>query len=315
MRYVGLGILLIIIFLVIASLYFRRMGVGLPSLLAAISDNVIAGMVAAFILAVLYRTIVQWVDPRDRVVEVRADEITRRLLRNADHTRSYTFVGNTATFVASSIIPLLCATSRKTGRSQAVRVFVINPLMDEVIDAYVLGKFRGMIAASKVASEETASWVRPVPNSRASETPAAAKAKIISCLYLCAYAARHAGMSVELYLRGAFTPFRADITDREVILTQESPTEPAVAFSADGVFYGWYQKEVESLVGQCLRVDLMGSKEIAGVVVVHPTSDRESVKRSLDELLEKVFPDHSFEHEVIEMAIKKITLPGHSYQQ
>ncbi len=313
--YVAFCILILVLVLTLFSQYLKGAEFPFSGLVSAVNENVIAGLIAAFGLAVLYRAVGQWVDPRDRVLEVNSDAITNRLLRNASKTRSYTFVGNTATFVASSIIPLLCAVSRKTGRSQIIRIFVINPLMDEVVDAYVLGKGREMVAGSRGVSEETASWVRPLPSPKVSETPVIAKAKIVSCIYLCAYAAKHSGISVELYLRSAFTPFRADITDREVILTQESASEPAVAFSAEGVFYGWYQKEVESLVGQCLRVDLMGNRDIASVVVAHPTSDAKIVKGALEKLLERIFPGRTFSSEVIDEAVKKITFPSHSYQR
>lgn len=311
----ALIVVIVVIILAAFSAVLEYLGGGEPKLLNSILQNMIAGVLAAFVLALTYRFVVKWIDPRDRVIEIRSSAITQRLIKNARKSMGYTFVGNTATFVSSSIIPLLCATVRTTGRSVSVRVFVIDPRENTVVAAYVAHKDRVKLTSAHTSNEDSAAWTYPIKVVEG-ETIEEVQAKLISCIYLCAYAARHSGVQLELFLRTAFTPFRADITDSEVVLTQESASEPAVAFSSSGVFYSWYQKEVQSLIEQCTRVELTSDKKFREPPIVHPSAGAPSLKVSLELLLISVFGNgHSFGEEVIDRAVERIALPGHDYQK
>ena len=253
----------------------------------SIIENIMAGLTTAFILAITYRLIIQFIDPADRVIEIEALNIGRRLRSNARKTTSYTFIGNTATFVVSTIIPTLCDAARTTGKPVAIKIFVIDPRDSNVVQSYIRHKNRTQQSLSKVADLDTASWTRPSLTGK-SETSNEVIAKLVSCIYLSAYASKCAGISLDMYLQKSFTPFRADITDNEVIQTQEAPNEPAVAFSANGHYYGWHHKEAETLAPQCFQLKFSDQKFLEDVVISHPTSSRELIEASLKRLLNKL---------------------------
>jgi len=284
-------------------------------ILKSILENMIAGAAVAFLLAIGYRWIVRLVEPGDRVIEVSRGHISSRLQENARSTSRYTFIGNTATFVTASILPILCSRARQTGQTIAGKLFVIDPRDDSVIEAYIGHKDRVRLARSRIADSDLASWTRPVLDV-STETPSEAKAKIYACIYLSAYAAKSSGISIDLYLRRSFTPFRADISDREVVLTQESPSESAVAFSSVGHFYGWYDKEAEAMEQQCTEVRLSTNAKLRAMVMAHPADPKEAVRESLRKLLSEVLAEHVFfaDSEVEEAALKRIIRPTHSYE-
>lgn len=224
-------------------------------IIRSILENLIAGAIAAILLALLYRTVVNLIDPADRVLEIDRGSITRRLIRNAAATRSYIFIGNTASFVSTAILPVLADTSRVTGHSRSITLYLLDPTCQDAVLAYANYKNGARLAQAKTADQTTARWVSP-GRTLAPESEEEVIAKILAAIYLAAYAATPAGMHVAVYVRPWFTPCRADISDREVVLTQESASESAVAFSSRGHFYSWYQKEAEAHREQAVALDL-----------------------------------------------------------
>ena len=283
-------------------------------LVKSILENTMGGVIAALALALTYRSIIRFVEPGDRVIEVAPRTISSRLQENARRAGNYTFIGNTATFVAASILPILCARAQSTGHTVAARIFVIDPRDAEVIAAYIRHKSRVGIAKSRIADADMAAWIRPTFDAMP-ESADEAMAKLYACIYLCAYASKSAGVEISVLLRRSFTPFRADVSDKEVILTQESAGEAAVAFSARGHFYGWYDKEAEALEQQCTRVSLTTDEKVERTVLAHPSSARERIESSFDRLFNDAFADLNFKvsPEVRSAAIDRIIRPSHSY--
>lgn len=254
-------------------------------IIKSIAENLIAGAIAALILALTYRYIVWIMRPGDRVIEVPPREITSRLIKNAQKTRSYVFIGNTATFVASSILPILRESARTSGRPISISLFLINPTNNRVLKEYVTHKYKAAQGALKTADNETTRWVSPSADPK-QETHESAAAKVLAAVYLGAYASIQPGVTVCIYLRNMFTPFRADITDGEAVLTQESPNDSAVAFSADGHFYGWYHKEAEAQKQQMHELDLANlSTALRNANLAHPSESTSQVQASLITLL------------------------------
>lgn len=282
--------------------------------LRSVLENIIGGAVAAFVLATLYRWIVRYLDPGDRVLELKATQITERMQNNARNSTRYLFIGNTATFVCASVLPILCDRARSTGRSISASIFIIDPREVDVVNAYVRNKDRIRIANSRPSDSEIASWVRPIED-RQPETPDEATAKLYACIYLSALAAKCAGVNITLNLKNFFSPFRADLTDEEVILTQESPAESAVAFSSRGHFYGWYDKEAEALEYQCETISLSGDEEVRSVQLAHPSSSETEIGTSLDSLLLVALGRFKFSltPNVRRLTVQRISRPQHSY--
>jgi len=281
----------------------------------AVIENLMAGIAAAFALAVAYRAVVRLFDPVDRVVEIGASEISGRLLRNARRTWKYTFIGNTATFVSASVLPIMLARAREARRGVVISIFIIDPRDEAAVHAYVSHKNRVRLARAQNADTYSPAWVRPSGQSNA-EPPETTLAKLYACIYLCAYASKASGIDMGLFMRRSFTPFRADISETEAVLTQESSSESAVAFSSHGHFYGWYMKESEALQAQCERLDLSPTGAIAQLALEHPTGSRANIKASLVTLLGIASRGKPFTPSpaVLENAVNRIIRPSHSYE-
>ncbi|QRR32477.1 hypothetical protein JNX00_12345 [Hydrogenophaga sp. YM1] len=123
-------------------------------------------------------------------------------------------------------------------------------------------------------------------------------------------------MNISICLRRSFTPFRADISDQEAVLTQESAAEAAVAFSARGHFYGWYQKEADAQKGQSEAFDFTASRDgLRNLNLAHPTGSYVELESSLHALLR--FAQHlkplAANSAVVSKAAKLIGRPKRPY--
>ena len=285
-------------------------------ILRSILENLIAGAIAAVLLALLYRTVVNLIDPADKVLEIERGSITSRLVRNAAATRTYIFIGNTASFVGKAILPVLVDTSRATGQSRAITLYLLDPACQDGVVAYANYKNGLRLARAKMADQTTARWVSPGPTG-APESEDMVIAKILATIYLAAYAAIPAGIQVKIYVRPWFTPSRADISDREVVLTQESASESAVAFSSQGHFFSWYQKEAEAQREQATLLDLTALKSALRQLVLAAPSDPASQIEAALVRGRGLFPHlHSLltRVELIQTAAKLVANPVHPYQ-
>ena len=285
------------------------------AIIKSVIENLIAGAIAAVLFALAYRWIVSWIDPGDRVIEVPPGTITGRLLENAKSTRSYVFIGNTASFVSAFVLPVLAESARTSGHPKAVNLFLIDPNDQSAIESYVGYRALAAKGAHKVADHDPVVWFPPQP--RKVETPDEVKAKVLSAIYIAAFVALYPGMNVSVYLRRSFTPFRADISDKEAVLTQESAAESAVAFSARGHFYGWYQKEADAQKGQGCQLDLTASRDaLRDIGLAHPTSPADDVELALRALLAHFGPLSPLlaNSAVIEKAAGLIGRPSRTYQ-
>ena len=284
-------------------------------ILKSVVENLIAGAIAALLLAITYRWVVAWIDPTDRVIEVPPVGITDRLLDNARITRNYVFIGNTAGFVSSAILPILTELARKSGHPRVISLFLIDPIDESAVDAYVAYRERVAKGTHKSADSEEAMWVRPVELKI--DTPDEVVAKILAAVYVAAYASLYPGVNVAVYLRRSFTPFRADISDGEAVLTQESPLESAVAFSSRGHFYGWYQKEAEAQKGQSVSFDFTLLRDVLRRLrLAHPTASSSELEKSLRQLISKLPHLSPIAHRVhaISIAAKLIGKPNLKYR-
>jgi hypothetical protein len=285
------------------------------SILRGLLENLIAGAWAALLLALIVRWIITFVDPRDRVIEIAARAITARLCSNSQKTRRYIFIGNTATFVSATVLPILVDAARTTGIPRIVDLYLIDPMDDLSVNSYSAFKAQVLQANSGVADRNLGRWVQP-QSSRLNETNDEVRAKVLAAIYLAAFSSLQSGVTVTIFLRRSFTPFRADMTDKEVVLTQESPVEPGVAFSESGVFYGWYYKEAEAQQIQASRIDLEGSRDILRLkCLTNPCGSRPDVEASIRDLV-GIFSHLAalaLNSTVIEAAAKRVMQPTHSY--
>jgi hypothetical protein len=292
------------------NVWIVRLGV-----LRSVLENLVASALAVLLLGLLYRVVVAWIDPADRVEEVASSQITARLLQNARKSQRYVFIGNTATFVTTAVLPVLADSARAESRVRSISLYVIDPIDAETIDAY--RNYIDWVAqqGSKVSDATLAMWVKPsteITNHEKHEIVG----KILAAIYLTAYSVCMQGLSGSVYLRRTFTPFRVDLSDKEAVLTQESASEAAVAFSARGHFYSWYRKECDALQTQCIHLDMTARRDEMRKILVHPLGGKAEVEKAMTELLglfEHLMPLLK-ETRALSAAAARISRPFHSYR-
>ena len=134
--------------------------------LRSILENLIASALAVLLLGLMYRFVIAWIDPADRVVEISAAQITDRLIANARKSQAYLFVGNTATFVTTAVVPVLTDAGRTASRSRTITLFLIDPLDQITVDNYREYSDRVAQEATKVSDATLATWIRPSSQGR-----------------------------------------------------------------------------------------------------------------------------------------------------
>ena len=285
------------------------------SIVKSVIENLIAGAIAALLLAMMFRTIVNFIDPRDRVIEISSGDITKRLKSNARNTQRYTFIGNTATFVTASVLPILVDLARLTNRPRQIDLFILDPINKPAVESYSAFKKQIANANSVVSDQRDAQWVQPSTMNHI-DTEAKVLGKLVAAIYLAAFASLQTSMEVRIFLRRSFTPFRTDMTDKEVVLTQESTKEGAVAFSSLGDFYSWYHKEAVAQQNQAVSIEFAASRaELLKISLPHPTGDKHKRRIALVELLDLFahLKPLTYRIDVVSYAVDRITKPTHSY--
>ncbi|MFN3440413.1 MAG: hypothetical protein ACK41V_22135 [Acidovorax sp.] len=281
----------------------------------SVVENLIAGSIAAILLALTFKWIIQIIDPRDRVLEINSSNITDRLIKNAQTTRNYIFIGNTASFVSASILPVLSDSIRITGQPRTATLILIDPTYEDAVKSYSNFKQGILQSASKTADLNLARWVPPASDIKI-ESTLEVQAKVLSAIYLACYSSMQSGFSLNVYLRKTFTPFRADMSDTEIVLTQESADQSAVAFSSSGHFYGWYHKEADAQRMQSVKIDIDGQQIQTRLIgLAHPSRSKEEIQKSVHLMLQQ-FPhiaSLASDAELVNKTASRISRPSSSY--
>jgi hypothetical protein len=285
------------------------------TIMRSVIENLIAGAWAALLLALSFRWIIALIDPRDRVIEIQAGSIGARLRDNARKTQRYTFLGNTATFVSATILPTIVDAAQLSGYPCKVDLYIIDPVDSISVACYASFKTQVSQARSAVANQTISRWVHPIFPTQ-TETSEKVLSKLLASIYLAAYASIQAGIELRVHLRRSFTPFRADMVDTEVVLTQESASEPGVAFSHRGVFYGWYHKEAAAQLTQATTMDFSGHRvDLINLNLAHPSDAIGAIKASIEAVL-RYFPHLAglaIIPNIVNLAAKRVANPQHSY--
>lgn len=283
--------------------------------LRSILENLIASALAVLLLGLMYRFVVSWIDPADRVVEISAVQITNRLLANAKKSQAYLFLGNTATFVTTAVVPVLADAGRAVSRPRTITLFLIDPLDQTTVKNYCEYSDRVSQEATKVSDAVLATWIRPTSQGK-TQSESEVAGKILASIYLIAFGACKQNISAAVYLRKSFTPFRVDLSDSEAVVTQESASQSAVAFSARGHFYSWYLKESEALRSQCIHLDLTSVRSQMRQDLTDPSSSKEEILVALKKLLSLFsYLQPLLQNSIaLDAAVTRISNPTHAYK-
>lgn len=285
------------------------------TIISAILENLIAGVIAAVSLGLTFRWIISVIDPRDRVIEISSGSITERLRKNAQSTRNYVFMGNTASFVTATILPILIDSARDRSFQRMVTLIMIDPTDNNAVSSYAAFKNSVAESQAKMGDRILGKWVVPMYSPR-TETSDDVIAKLISSIYIATFASLQKDMNVSIFLRRSFTPFRADMSDSEVVLTQESASESAVAFSSTGHFHSWYHKEADAQKKQAVSIDLSQEQSnLRTLNLAHPKDGKLKVEKSIEAVLKQFAYLNKFvgNKKVIKLATEKVVKPSRVY--
>ena len=213
------------------------------------------------------------------------------------------------------MLPVLVDAARTSGHPRTVKLFLLDPMDNKSVESYSSFKLRAAQTASKVADVDLARWV-PRAQQVQGETADEIAAKVAAAIYLAAWSSLQSTMTVTVYLRRAFTPFRVDMTDPEVVLTQESATESAVAFSSAGHFYGWYHKEADAQQMQAIVLDFAAERDrVPNLRLAAPSDTSKNIEAAMLRLLD-AFPylaPLASRLDVLSLAVGRVSNPTHAY--
>ncbi|MGU3626961.1 hypothetical protein [Comamonas sp. C24C] len=250
-----------------------------------IVENLIAGGVAAIILTLISDLILSFVDPKNKVEEISSSKISARLKLNANNTNNYLFIGNTASFVTKEIIPILFRKSFESHIKKNLSIYLLNPKCNDALEAYVSYKNRILFSDSKGNFSYKECSICEGKKTSVDDVIST----ILCTIYMAAYVSQSNYVEVNVFFRSYFTPFRADISDVEVVLTQESKKDPAVGFSERGQFFYWYKKEADVLIYQSKKIDLNFLKlNNESTKITSPNDSNENIESSMDYLFGEV---------------------------
>lgn len=248
-RRMVVSLLLLLFFVLLALRYL-----GFPTLnqagaidwrsqVTATLDGLISTIVVSFVVAV---TLWWTKPPLDRIppgYEVPPTSISNTLETAAAVTNEWEYVGHTGRYVRSRIFPLLKKHSQQNNRPVRVRMTILDPRDMELCQRYA--DYRKRSRSSEVFKDDwTAEKVRD-------ELVATVAATI----------ELNSGVNhiqCEIRFRSTLSHFRFDVSDDQVMVTQEDPQEPAFSYPRGSRFYDYYKRENQLVWSQCEPVDIGG---------------------------------------------------------
>lgn len=176
--------------------------------------------------------------------EIFPDTIGRTLQVAAQDSDEWEYVGHTGRFVRAQILPRLEARSQAQGASIKVRFIIINPFNEDVCAAYA--EYRTRSRSSSLSPQQ---W-----------TKASVQEELLATI-ICLLRAKasHPDLEIWLGLAGQFGLWRFDKSDKEVVVTQEDPQQPAYRYLRGSRFFSYCRLECELAWSQAVQFHLAKS--------------------------------------------------------
>jgi hypothetical protein len=229
---------LVVILLVIAflALLFLRvlLAQNIPGekvwivLASSILDGLIATIVVSFVIAV---TLWWTKPPSDRIppgFEVPPTDISKELEEAAANTDEWAFLGHTGRDVRNRIFPILRRQSKAHKRQVNVRITILDPRNDKLCKDYA--EYRNSVRSSELFHTE---WTKEDVQ----------KELIVTIAKTVRLNAEQNNVHCELKYKNFVSQFRFDISDGQIMVTQEDPQEPGFAYPRGSLFFKYYKRE------------------------------------------------------------------------
>ena len=267
-RYVmGAAAVFLIAILIIRFKYLLELGGNCEIAIAPLLRNQIVSLLSTIIVSGALATFFWWFRPPPSRLpaggEIFPDTIGEHLRSAALEADEWEYVGHTARFVRASILPTLEKRAKSNGTQVKVRFVILDPTCGEVCEKYA--QYRTLSRSSSIAPRP---WT-------AEEVQVELLTSII-CLIQAK--AGQSNLDVHLAVTEQFTLWRFDRSDRQIIVTQEDPQQPAYRYLRGSRFYGYHRQECELIWSQ------------AKVLPVHPTTGHGRLSQDeIVRLLQKMF--------------------------
>lgn len=231
--------------------YVERVGarVSYDALIRASLD----GLLSTILVSAVLGTFFWWVSApangqRTPVIgELFPDLISNRLERAALVADEWDYVGHTARYVRSRILPILGTRSKRGGRPVKVRFVIIDLLNVALCREYAA--YRGKSRSSPFSP-------------RVWDTVGIQTELLTTIVCLIQAKARFPDLEIRLGLAPSFSLWRFDRSNDMVVVTQEDPQQPAYRYEKDSRFFNYHLQECE-LAWQLAR----------GIVVTAPQAE------------------------------------------
>lgn len=162
--------------------------------------------------------------------EIFPDTIGRTLEAAAAASDEWEYVGHTGVYVRSKILPILEARSKSQSVAITIRFIIMDPFNRELCERYAEYRTR---SRSSTISPRT--W-----------TGLSVQSDLIATVIrLIRAKAAYPSLTIHLGLSPSFSVWRYDKSEREVVMTQEDPQQPAYRYLRGSRFFSYCRQEGE----------------------------------------------------------------------
>jgi len=168
-------------------------------------------------------------------------EIDDTLRKGALDTREWYYLGHTAKYIRSQILPSINRESLAKNENKKIKIIILNPNDAELCSYYA--KYRKHSRSSQINNGD---W-----------TEKSVKLDLIASI-LCMIELHQANSMLEVNagLKSHVSLFRVDISSSMALVTQEDNQESAIRYTSDSQFYRCYRREMEIAWDQCEQLKI-----------------------------------------------------------
>lgn len=195
-------------------------------------DTLIAATVASLIIGLIYILLFRN-DETQGLETIEAREIANTIKSLASKSRHWDVRARTANYFSSVTLPILTASALDSGRGCQIRIQMLDPENDRLMEAYARFRSNHPGQATKWSVDRV-------------------RAEIYGTVLQAALCkARAPRMDIAIGLSPAFWMTSIDLASDIAILTGQDKGEPALVFREQSPFFCWWQDDFEASFSEC----------------------------------------------------------------
>ncbi len=227
-----------------ALLFYEVDSAGNPDSTAVVR-SLFDSLMATILVTTSVTLAINWFKPPvnqdNSEVFIQSFEIDQYLRKGASDTREWFYLGHTARYIRSQILPFVNQDSLAKNENKVIKVIILNPYDEELCEFYAT--YRNHSRSISVTNEK---W---------------SKEKVrddLIATVLCMIELQQANsmLQVDAGFQNSVSLFRADISSSMTLITQEDNQEPAIRYSSDSHFYRNYRRELDLAWRQSIQLKI-----------------------------------------------------------